>query len=206
MTGVIGRVNGEKRRFYGEATILAAGDYGWSKEKRINNQIGIRMRDGEADETLLIQAYTAAQHYNWMEDPFSGKIAIPDDESIDEPSAFGQGAEQGKAHFAAMLTLLKAFEDSGTQIDGTFYFVANNEARSSHDCTRSILPELDHRPDHGLLLYNGGNSIMIGNRGRVDILVHIDGEVAHSSDPQSGQNAIMGANKAINRIYGRGTN
>jgi acetylornithine deacetylase/succinyl-diaminopimelate desuccinylase-like protein len=164
------------------------------------NQIAVRLGEGNTDDCLIIQAYTAAQHHNWMEDPFSGKIVIPDDEDIDEPCAYGQGAEQNKAHFASILTLLKAFKESNQKISGTVYFVANNEARSTHECTRALLPELDQQPDRGILLIGGGNSIKVGNRGRVDVLVHVEGEVAHSSSPQNGLNAIEGANEVMNRI------
>lgn len=164
------------------------------------NQIAVRLGEGTTDECLIIQAYTASQHHNWMEDPFSGKIAIPDDEDIDEPSAFGQGAEQNKSHFAAMLTLLKALNEADTALEGTVYFIANNEARSSHECTRALLPELDHRPDRGLILIGGGNVIKTGNRGRVDVLIHVYGEVTHSSDPEAGLNAIEGANAVMNRL------
>lgn len=164
------------------------------------NQIAIKMGAGESDRSLIVMAYTAAQHHNWMDDPFSGKIAIPDIEEIDEPCAYGQGAEQNKAHFAAMLTLLKAFKESETELDGTLYFVVNNEARSTHECTRAVLPELEQKPDYGLLLMGGGNDLRVANRGRVDVLIHVEGEVTHSSTPEQGLNAIMGANEVINRI------
>jgi succinyl-diaminopimelate desuccinylase len=164
------------------------------------NQIAVRLGAGNTEACLIVQAYTAAQHHNWMEEPFSGKIAVPDDDEIDEPCAYGQGAEQNKAHFASILTLLKAFKESNQTIEGTVYFVANNEARSTHECTRALLPELEKQPDRGLLLIGGGNSIKVGNRGRVDVLVHVEGEVTHSSSPESGSNAIEGANEVMNRI------
>jgi len=164
------------------------------------NQIAVRLGAGNTEDCLIVQAYTAAQHHNWMEEPFSGKIAVPDDDEIDEPCAYGQGAEQNKAHFASILTLLKAFKESDQTIEGTVYFVANNEARSTHECTRALLPELEKQPDRGLLLIGGGNSIKVGNRGRVDVLVHVEGEVTHSSSPEGGSNAIEGANEVMNRI------
>jgi acetylornithine deacetylase/succinyl-diaminopimelate desuccinylase-like protein len=164
------------------------------------NQLAVRMGSGDTDESLLVMAYTPAQHHNWMENPFSGKIGIPDDPAIDEPCAFGQGAEQNKAHLAAILTLLKAFVDAETTIDGTVYFVVNNEARSTHECSRAMLPELDPTPDQGLLLIGGGNAVQVANRGRVDVLVHVEGQVTHSSDPDGGLNAIMGATEVIDRI------
>ncbi len=164
------------------------------------NQLAVRMGSGESDKAVIIMAYTAAQHHNWMEEPFSGKIAIPDREDIDEPCAYGQGAEQNKAHLAAMLTLIKAFQDAETEFDGTLYCVVNNEARSTHECTHALLPKLDPKPDYGLLLIGGGNTIKVANRGRVDVLIDVEGEIAHSSTTDWPANAIMGANKVINRL------
>lgn len=161
-------------------------------------QLGARFGAGETDESLLLMAYTPVQHYNLMEEPLSGKIAVP--EGVGEPCAFGQGASQNKAHFAALLTMLKAFVDSGTELSGTLHVVANNEGRSSHECSRALLPQLDPRPDGGVVLFGGSNQLWVGNRGRVDVLVHIYGEVAHSSTPDHEANAILGATEAINRL------
>lgn len=164
------------------------------------NQLGVTLGSGALDRSLLVMAYTPVQHYNRMEDPLSGKVAVPDHPEIDEPCAWGQGASQNKAHFASVLTMLKAFTDAGTELDGTLHFVANNEGRSTHDCSRAAIDELEPTPDHGLILLGGGNDITVSNRGRVDVLVHVYGEPSHSSSPEDGLNAIQGANEAINRI------
>jgi acetylornithine deacetylase/succinyl-diaminopimelate desuccinylase-like protein len=164
------------------------------------NQIAVKMGTGVNEDSLLVMAYTPVQHFNWMKDPFSGKIAIPRDDGVEEPCAYGQGASQNKAHFAAMLTLLKAFVDAGVELKGTLYFAANNEGRSSHECSWSMIPELDPKPECGLILTGGGNRISVANRGRIDVILHIRGEITHSSNPEGGLNAIDGAVEALNLI------
>ena len=164
------------------------------------NQFVVKMGTGETDAGLLIMAYTPVQHFNWMKDPLSGKIAIPRSQGINEPCAFGQGASQNKAHFAAMLTLLKAFVEADVQLKGTLYFAGNSEGRSSHDCSREIIGNLDPKPKWGLILLGGRNRISVANRGRVDVLIHIKGKAAHSSQPEQGLNAIDGAVEVLNRI------
>lgn len=164
------------------------------------NQIFVKMGKGENKKSLLIMAYTPVQHYNWMKDPFSGKIAIPHDQGIDEPCAFGQGASQNKAHFTSMLTLLKAFKDSKLEFEGTLYFAANNEGRSSHECSWALIPELDTKPDYGIILIGGRNRLSVANRGRVDVFIHIRGKETHSSNPEGGLNAIDAAVEVLNRI------
>lgn len=164
------------------------------------NQIVAKLGTGEKNKRLLIMAYTPVQHYNWMEDPFSGKIAIPKDLGVDEPCAFGQGASQNKSHFTSMLTLLKAFVDSGVELKGTLYFAVNNEGRSSHECSWALIPELDPKPEYGIILIGGRNRLSVANRGRVDVLIHIRGKETHSSNPEGGLNAIDGAVEVLNRI------
>jgi len=166
------------------------------------NQIAVKLGTGRKDACLLVMAYTPVQHFNWMQEPFSGKIAIPDESGIDEPCAFGQGASQNKSHFASMLTLLKAFNEAGTELEGTLWFAANNEGRSSHECSTALIPRLDPKPDYGLILIGGRNRLSVANRGRVDVIVNVRGRVTHSSSPENGLNAIDGANEVLNRIKG----
>jgi acetylornithine deacetylase/succinyl-diaminopimelate desuccinylase-like protein len=125
---------------------------------------------------------------------------VPTEYGVDEPCIWGQGVSQNKAHFASLLTLIKAFIDSGTEPEGTLYIVANNEGRSSHECSRALINELDPKPDYGVILIGGGNRLSVANRGRVDALIHVRGEVTHSSNPEGGLNAIDGALEILNRI------
>jgi acetylornithine deacetylase/succinyl-diaminopimelate desuccinylase-like protein len=164
------------------------------------NQLAVRQGSGKKDTCLLIMAYTPVQHFNWMAEPFSGKIAIPKEYGFNEPCAFGQGASQNKSHFTAMLTLLNAFNKAGIELNGTLWFASNNEGRSSHECSRSLIPCLTPKPDYGLILIGGKNRLSIANRGRVDVIIQVRGKVTHSSAPENGLNAIEGATEVLNRI------
>jgi len=164
------------------------------------NQMIVRIGSGRRKSSLLIMAYTPVQHHNLMSEPFSGRIRIPVEYGINEPCAFGQGAEQNKAHFAAMLTLLKAFVGAEFELTGSLYFGVNNEGRSSHECSKAIVSQLNPKPESGLILIGGGNEISVANRGRVDIIIRVAGKATHSSRPEMGLSAIDGANEALNRI------
>jgi acetylornithine deacetylase/succinyl-diaminopimelate desuccinylase-like protein len=77
------------------------------------NQLAVRMGAGKRNVGLLIMAYTPVQHFNWMDDPFSGKIAIPEEYGIDEPCAFGQGASQSLDGVPAELVYGRGAYDAG---------------------------------------------------------------------------------------------
>lgn len=164
------------------------------------NQIVVRAGLGESPEALLLEAYTPSQHHNFTKEPFTPRIAIPYEHGIDEPCIFGQGISQNKVHLAAAMTVLKALVETGDELRGTLYFALNNEGRSSHACSEAIIPRLNPKPRYGIVLIGTGFAISAGNRGRVDVYVHVHGEPTHSSTPWKGLSAILGANEVINRV------
>jgi acetylornithine deacetylase/succinyl-diaminopimelate desuccinylase-like protein len=166
------------------------------------NNLIIRLGGSESDRSLLIQSYTPTQHNNLMEEPFSGKVGSAAAYGVDEPAVFGQGVSQNKAHQAVMLAVLKLLRASGAELKGRLYWAINNEGRSSHACSEAILAALPERPAFGVLQIDTGMAISLGNRGRVDINVHVRGRAAHSSVPQDGQSAIDGACEVVQRLRG----
>jgi len=164
------------------------------------NQLVVRMGRGKSDRRILVMVYTPTQHANLMEDPFSAKIAIPSGTPYNEPCIFGQGVSQNKAHMAAMLSVLKWIIERKIDLAGTLYFAVNNEGRSSHHCTDAILSVLDSKPKTAVLAIGTDMKISLGNRGRVDVYVHVTGKPTHSSDPESGLSAIDGAFNVMKRL------
>lgn len=164
------------------------------------NQLAVRMGSGRTGESLLVQAYTPTQHKNLHREPWVPRIRLAPELGVTEPAVFGQGVSQNKVHLAAAITMLKALVESGLELGGLLYFAVNNEGRSSHDCSEAIIGALEPRPRQGLILIGTGLDISIGNRGRVDVHVHLKGRATHSSRPWGGHSAIDGANEVINRI------
>jgi acetylornithine deacetylase/succinyl-diaminopimelate desuccinylase-like protein len=164
------------------------------------NNLVARLGAGRSGRALLIQNYTPAQHHNLMDEPFSGKVANAAVYGCPEPAVFGQGVSQNKAHQAVMLAVLKMLVDSGARLDGTLCWAVNNEGRSSHACSEAIVKALDPKPSFGIIQIGTGLKISLGNRGRVDIHVHLRGRAAHSSTPEEGLSAIDAANEVINRL------
>jgi acetylornithine deacetylase/succinyl-diaminopimelate desuccinylase-like protein len=99
-----------------------------------------------------------------------------------------------------MLAVIKLLKDEGVELPGTLYWVVNNEGRSSHECSDVILDTIVEKPGFGVIQIPTEFAISLGNRGRIDIDVFVEGKVSHSSDPESGLNAIDGAAEAIQRL------
>lgn len=164
------------------------------------NNLVVRLGQGVSGKSLLIQNYTPAQHNNLMDDPFSGAVKDASEYGVDGPAVFGQGVSQTKGHQAVMLAVLKLLQQSGTHLNGRLYWAVNNEGRSSHSCSEAIIGALDESPSFGIIQIGTGLRLSLGNRGRVDIDVHVQGKATHSSAPQAGLSAIEGAHEVIARL------
>ncbi len=164
------------------------------------NQIVARYGLGTSDTTLLLMVYTPIQHHNLMDNPFSAHIARGTAWGFDEPCVFAQGVTQTKSHHAIVLAVLKLLIEYKVPVPGTLYVAINNEGRSSHACSNAILQALDRKPDFAMLLTATGQRISLGNRGRVDANIDIQGQATHSSVPQLGLSAIDGAHEVISRL------
>lgn len=165
-----------------------------------SNNLVVSLGSGSHGRRLLIQNYTPSQHHNLMEEPFSGRVASARDFGRDEPAVFGQGVSQAKAHQAVMLAVLKYIRDHHLSLKGRLYWAVNNEGRSSHACSTAIVAAISHKPTFGLIQLGTGLTLSLGNRGRVDIDVHVHGKAAHSSTPEMGCSAIDGAAEVIRRL------
>lgn len=164
------------------------------------NNLVARLGTGESGRSLLIQNYTPAQHHNLMEDPFSGKVGNAAAYGCAEPVVFGMGVSQNKAHQAVMLTVLKLLQTSDTRLRGRLYWAINNEGRSSHACSEAILAALGETPSFCVIQLGMDLTCSLGNRGRVDVAIHVRGKAVHSSAPQEGLSAIDGAHEVIQRL------
>jgi acetylornithine deacetylase/succinyl-diaminopimelate desuccinylase-like protein len=168
------------------------------------NNLVVELGSGRGQRVLLIQNYTPNQHFNLMgelEDPFSGKIGMATAYGVPDVAVFGQGVSENKVHQAAMLAVLKMLIESEHEIAGTLYWAVNNEGRSSHACSEAIVHALPKKPTFCVLqLAVGQNVISVGNRGRVDVDIHVAGTATHSSKPDQGLSAIEGAFRVMERL------
>src|SRR3954462_5171764 len=165
-----------------------------------SNNLVCRLGADVASPSLLLMGYAVAQHANLMADPYSGRIASGQEYGLDEPCAFGQAATQHKGALAAALGALKLLANSGVSLRGQLIFAVNTEGRSSHANSRQIVHDHGVHADQGILTFATGNRISLGNRGRVDVNVTIEGRAAHSSQPWLGLSAIDGAYEALTRL------
>lgn len=153
---------------------------------------GVVARLGSGSPTVLIQSYSVSQHHQLMDDPYSPKVA--------DGCIWGRGVSQSKGHQAVMVAVVRALGRRNVGLRGTLLWSVNNEARSSHRCTDAILARLPMTPTFCLLQAPTSLRVSLGNRGRIDVAVTIEGTASHSSTPEAGASAIEGARRVMNRV------
>ena len=153
---------------------------------------GVVARLGSGSPAVLIQSYSVSQHHQLMDDPYSPKVV--------DGRIWGRGVSQSKGHQAVMVSVLRALGRARINLQGTLLWSINNEARSSHRCTGAILARLPVMPEFCLLQAPTSLRISLGNRGRIDVAVAIEGKASHSSTPEAGASAVEGARRVMNRV------
>lgn len=154
---------------------------------------GFVARLGTGSPVILVQSYTVSQHHQLMDDPYTPRVA--------DGRIWGRGVSQSKGHQAVMLAVLRGLRRGKVDLGGgTLLWSLNNEARSSHQCTEAILARLPVTPGFCVLQAPTGLRISLGNRGRVDVAVTVEGQPSHSSTPEAGASAIEGARRVMDRM------
>jgi succinyl-diaminopimelate desuccinylase len=147
------------------------------------------------DNGLLLQSYIVSQHANYMDAAKSGTVVGGD--GLMQAQVIGQGASQNKGALAAALTALRSLPED---LDQPVWLAVNTEGKSSHDGSRRILDDLDVAAASGILAFGTDLRVSLGNRGRVDVNLEIEGESSHSSQPWLGSNPIEGAADVVRSL------
>jgi succinyl-diaminopimelate desuccinylase len=147
------------------------------------------------DGGLLLQTYIVSQHANLMETGRAGSLVTED--GLMQAHAIGQGASQNKGALAAALTALRTLP---SDLDQPVWLTVNTEGKSSHDGSKRILDDLGVRVASGILAFGTDLRVSLGNRGRVDVKVTVEGKSSHSSQPWLGSNPIEDAADVVRNL------
>jgi acetylornithine deacetylase len=142
-----------------------------------------------------LQTYIVSQHANMMDAGTSGTVSPGN--GLLQAKVLGQGASQNKGAMAAALTALRSLPHDLNQ---PVWLTVNTEGKSSHDGSRRILDDLGVTATSGILLTGTDLRVSLGNRGRVDVNVTIEGKSSHSSQPWLGSNPIEDAADVVRAL------
>jgi acetylornithine deacetylase len=149
-----------------------------------------------SDRSLMLMAYAMTHPASRMTDPYAGEL-------IDGPGGGfvrGRGVSEQKGSLAAALAAVKTAADRST-LNGRLIFTVSTAGETGrHDAAISICDALGYSPKLAIIVIGTTGRVALANKGRVDVIVTVNGKAAHSSTPWAGVNAIEGAWRVLDRV------
>ncbi|GAB4183373.1 MAG: YgeY family selenium metabolism-linked hydrolase [Thalassobaculales bacterium] len=154
----------------------------------------------QASPSLMFISNAMNQPQATMKNAYAGDVEDGAKYGLPGEVVLGKGASEQKATMAAMLTAIEAVLKAGVALKGRLVFLCCTSGETGkHDAIRSVVETMGVRADMAVL---GGTSLTLslGNRGRIDVFINVEGSASHSSNPKGGANAITGAIEVIRNI------
>ncbi len=170
-------------------------------ESRIDEKGNLlsRFGTGRKGKRILYLSYGMNPTPGSMQDPYSGKIVDGSRYGADGECVWGRGASEQKGGLAAMLESLRIITQSKYEIPGEIIFVTSTAGETGrHDSIMHIIEKEKIAADWAVI--TGPPKIQIGNKGRIDVMINVQGRASHSSRPWEGINAIDGAVMVLGRL------
>ena len=164
------------------------------KIDRYGNVLG---RVGEGERSLLFDSHTdvvnVTDEDRWEVPPFSGEIM--------EGFLWGRGSVDMKSAIAASIYAAAIAKNQGL-LSGKTVFVSCTVDEETCDGVglKHLLEECHIRPDYGVICEPSANTISIGHKGKVQVIIKTYGVSAHGSAPELGRNAIYEMAEIIQRV------
>ena len=150
--------------------------------------------------SLMFLAHAMNHPPTTMPDPYGGQVLDGTPFGVPGEVVRGRGASEQKSTLAAMLHALEAVIASGLPLAGRLHFVCCVSGETGKvDAIRNVVEVEGVRPDIAFV-YGNGLKLQLGNRGRIDMQIVVNGLPCHSSRPQEGCNAITGALEVARRL------
>ncbi|MGA9624855.1 MAG: YgeY family selenium metabolism-linked hydrolase [Bryobacteraceae bacterium] len=166
-------------------------------EIRIDGMGNILGRIGSGKTVIMMDAHIdtvgIGDPKEWAWDPYRGKV--------EDGYVYGRGAGDQRAGMACMVYAAKIIKDLGLAGDYTLWVVGSVQ---EEDCDGLswvyILKEDGIRPDCVLITEPTGLRIYRGQRGRMEIEVHLRGRSCHASAPERGDNPIYKMSRLVEEV------
>lgn len=168
----------------------------------MGNVCGLISGADRSQASVLLVGFAMTHPGASMPDPFSPRIIDGSELGEQGSVVVGRGAGEQKGPLAAMVAALETLQRTGTRPSSDVHLVVLASGETGrHDAIRSAVDHFRLESAGAIVGVCTGNDIVIGHKGRVDVEVRVRGESAHSSSPDLGLNALLGANEVI-RLLG----
>ena len=149
----------------------------------------------DAEMPFLMLTYAMTHPGNRMVDPFKGEVV----ETAAGPAVRGRGVSEQKSALAAALAAFVDVATSGKLKKRLAFGLLTAGETGRHDAIAVAMKNLSRRPKLAILGVGTNTRVALGNRGRLDVMVHIQGKASHSSTPWAGVDVTKGIRDIIGR-------
>jgi acetylornithine deacetylase/succinyl-diaminopimelate desuccinylase-like protein len=165
------------------------------------NLIAVK-RGQSAEPPLVICTYGGSYPAENMPDPYTPKIVDGEPYGLNGPCMWGRSTTEQLSGAAAMLEAVTTFFEEKRNLRRDLLWITNYSGEmGNHEAVSYIFLEQKVPLGPTLLVTASDNGICLGNLGRIDVSIRIEGVSCHSSDPSKGKNSIDGLYQVLNKVY-----
>ena len=164
---------------------------------RLDNYGNLIVDAGPENGELMLAtfAYAMTHPHSTMPSPFAGEII----EALDGTYVRGRGISEQKSSLVASLAAFAEFAKSGSSRHRLSWVLLTAGETGRHDAIAAALKEMGAKPRFALVVTGSSGDFSIGNRGRLDVEVIIEGRPAHSSTPWKGIDVTRGVEQILRK-------
>ncbi|MDH3734048.1 MAG: M20/M25/M40 family metallo-hydrolase [Gemmatimonadota bacterium] len=182
----------------GEIAALVAAEmerlgYDQVRTDEAGNVIGLVRGSGDAPSVMFnthLDHVDAGDPADWPHDPFGGEVH--------DGMVWGRGAVDIKGPLAAQVHGVAALIESGDRPAGDVYVTGVVQEEVGGLGARYMAETL--RPDLTLVGEPSRNEVRRGHRGRVELVVHVRGRMAHASMTRIGRNPLTVVGRLLSAL------
>lgn len=157
----------------------------------------------EARPSLMFNGHLDHVPPQTMRDPYSGALVDASRWGESGQAIWGRGSSDMKCNVAAGAYAGATVKRAGIPLKGTYIVTADvAEEVDSPDGIPSLL-ERGLTADYGVSGESSGLQVYLGHRGKVEFELTVHGQIAHSSNPARGDNAIVRMARLIQALEER---
>jgi acetylornithine deacetylase len=150
---------------------------------------------------LVLCSYAGSYPAEDMPDAYKPKIVDGEDYGLEGKCMWGRSTSEQLSAGAALLEAVAAFlETSKTWQRGLLWITNYSGEMGNHEAVDYLFNQQGLPFGPTLLAMASDNQTSLGNLGRIDVEITLEGVSCHSSDPSQGLNAIVGVHELLDKL------